>query len=111
MNYYVYILKCADNSYYTGVTNNIERRIAEHQNGNDIRCYTFNRRPLELVYSESFPEIDYAIRREKQIKGWNRKKKEALISGSYYKLPKLAAGDASTSQDDDAASPLLILSI
>ncbi len=97
MNYYFYILKCADSSYYTGVTNNIDRRVAEHINGNDIRCYTFSRRPLELVYSESFPEIDYAIRREKQIKGWSRKKKEALISGNYHKLPELAGGNASTS--------------
>jgi len=97
MNYYVYILKCADNSYYTGVTNNIDRRVAEHENGNDIRCYTFTRRPVVLMYSESFPEIDYAIRREKQIKGWGRKKKEALISGKYHKLPELAAGSASTS--------------
>ena len=90
MNYYTYILKCSDDKYYTGVTDNIERRIWEHQNGIDPKCYTYSRRPVELVYSESFPEVIYAIMREKQIKGWSRKKKEALISEKFNELPDLS---------------------
>jgi len=90
MDYYVYILKCADGSYYTGVTNNLERRLAEHQQGIDPNCYTFKRRPVVLAYAESYPEVIYAIQREKQIKGWRRAKKEALIHGEFDKLPELA---------------------
>ena len=89
-NYYVYILLCLDNSYYTGVTNDIERRVVEHQTGFDPKCYTYTRRPVSLVYSEHFLRIEYAIKREKQIKGWSRVKKEALISGNFDKLPQLS---------------------
>uniref|UniRef100_A0A832D1I1 GIY-YIG nuclease family protein n=1 Tax=Ignavibacterium album TaxID=591197 RepID=A0A832D1I1_9BACT len=88
-DYYVYILKCADNSYYTGVTNNLERRIYEHNSG-EIDGYTSSRRPVELVYSERFSDINDAIRFEKQIKGWSRKKKEALIKRDFDLLVELA---------------------
>lgn len=67
--YYVYILKCSDKSYYTGVTNDLERRFAEHQTGDDKKSYTFKRRPLKLAYFESFNEINNAINWEKRIKG------------------------------------------
>ena len=90
MIYFVYILKCRDNSYYIGVTNNLERRLAEHNNGIDQKCYTYFRRPLKLVYSENYPEPFPAIQREKQLKGWSRKKKEALIKGQLNILPKLS---------------------
>lgn len=76
--YFVYILKCADNSFYTGVCNSIERRIAEHQDGADPSCYTNKRRPIQLVYQEEFSEILEAIEREKQIKGWTKAKKNSL---------------------------------
>jgi len=88
--YYVYILRCSDQSYYTGVTNNYERRVAEHQAGGNITCYTYNKRPVELVYVAFFSEITDAISFEKQVKGWSRKKKEALIAKEYEKLPGLA---------------------
>ena len=88
--YYVYILKCSDGSYYTGITNNIAVREREHKLGTDRTCYTFSRRPVVLVYSESYPEAIYAIRREKQIKGWSRRKKEALIFGNNDQLPELS---------------------
>ncbi|MEE8483434.1 MAG: GIY-YIG nuclease family protein [Nitrospinota bacterium] len=89
-NYYVYILKCSDGSYYTGVTNNIDKRFYEHQNGLIPGCYTHGRRPVRLVAAEHFNDIRQAIAMEKQIKGWSRKKKEALISGNYEKLPELS---------------------
>ena len=90
MTYWVYILKCSDNSYYTGVTNNLERRISEHELGEDIKAYTYKRRPVKLVYYEEFNEILDAIDAEKQIKGWRREKKEALIKDQYEKLPELS---------------------
>ncbi len=88
--YYVYILKCSDHSYYTGVTNNIERRLYEHQSGLDLKAYTHNKRPVELVFCEFFNEVNQAIAFEKQVKGWTRKKKEAIIEGNWGKLKELA---------------------
>lgn len=88
--YYVYILKCSDKSYYTGITNNIDRRLIEHNNGLDRRAYTFFRRPVELVYFELFQNPNDAIMWEKRIKGWSRKKKEALINGDLEELKRLS---------------------
>ena len=88
-NYFVYILKCSDESYYTGVTNDLERRVGEHQSG-IINGYTSSRLPVKLVYSERFSDVNQAIKSEKQIKGWNRKKKEALIAGNFDLLVKLS---------------------
>lgn len=89
-SYWVYILKCFDNSFYTGVTNDYERRFYEHENGSSSSCYTFKRRPLKLVYLEEFNNIVQAIHWEKQVKGWSRKKKIALIEGRWNDLPHLA---------------------
>ncbi|MBK7630463.1 MAG: GIY-YIG nuclease family protein [Ignavibacteriales bacterium] len=77
-DYFVYIVRCSDGSYYTGVTSNLEKRIAEHNSGL-IKGYTSKRLPLELVYSNRFNNVSDAIRSEKQIKGWRRDKKEALV--------------------------------
>jgi len=77
--YFVYLLRCSDHSFYAGVTNNVEKRLEEHLQGIDPKCYTFSRRPLELVYRAEFSGITDAIAFEKQIKRWSRKKKEALI--------------------------------
>ena len=85
-SYFVYILLCADNSYYTGITNNVDRRFEEHSLGIDNKCYTFNRRPIKLVYHTEFPDTKQAIEFEKQIKDWSRKKKEALIRGDWEDL-------------------------
>ena len=84
--YYVYIVKCSDNSYYTGMTNSIDRRIFEHNSGKNIDCYTFKRRPVVLVWLESFSDPTQAILIEKKIKGWSRRKKEALIEEDWDKL-------------------------
>ena len=88
--YFVYILICDDNSYYTGVTNDLERRMYEHDNGVNPNCYTCKKRPLKLVFHERFPDITQAIAFEKQVKGWNRKKKGALINGDWGRLPELS---------------------
>jgi len=89
-HYYVYILECSDKSYYTGVTNNLERRMWEHETGFDPRCYTFKRRPLILRYSIHNTDIMQAIAWEKQIKGWSRKKKEALFNEDWDEIKRLA---------------------
>jgi putative endonuclease len=68
--YYVYIVECKDWSYYTGVTNDIETRMWQHNTGQDDGCYTYTRRLVELKYVEIFQDINQAIAREKQIKNW-----------------------------------------
>lgn len=87
---YVYILKCADDSYYTGVTSNLEQRMYQHDYAYFPDCYTASRRPVELVFYAEFTNIGFAIDKEKQIKKWSRAKKEALINGYYDELPNLA---------------------
>jgi putative endonuclease len=96
-NYWVYILSCKDGSYYTGITNHLERRVWEHQTGFNQNCYTCDKRPLKLVYSCHFKYVLNAIRWEKQVKDWNRKKKEALIRGDFELLPELAECKNNTS--------------
>ena len=86
--YYVYILKCNDNSYYTGVTSNIQNRISQHISGYYESCYTFSRRPIEIVFLQSYFSILDAISFEKKIKRWSRKKKEALIEERWEDLVK-----------------------
>ena len=88
--YYVNILKCNDESYYTGVTNDIDRRLYEHQSGINSNSYTNKRRPVTLVFCDYFTDINQAIAFEKQIKGWTRKKKEAIIANNWNKLKELS---------------------
>lgn len=94
---YVYIVRCADGSYYTGVTNNFEKQVGEHNEGIDPNGYTFKRRPVELVFVEAFQIFQQAISLEKQIKGWSRKKKEALIEQNWEKLKELSVCQNPTS--------------
>ncbi len=89
-NYSVYILQCSDGSYYTGVINDLERRLWEHYTGFNIGCYTYTRRPLRLKYYETTKYIKQAILREKQLKGWSRKKKEALFIEDWNELIRLS---------------------
>ena len=86
---YMYILKCADGSYYTGSTWNLEKRLAEHQSGQGAK-HTRKHLPVELVYCEECDRVEDAYRREKQIQGWSRKKKEALMAGDMNALHRLA---------------------
>ena len=88
--YYVYILKCSDSTYYTGITSNLEKRVIEHVSGHHKDSYTFSRRPVSLVFYAVFTEPTKAIETEKQIKKWSKAKKEALINNEFEKLPNLS---------------------
>jgi putative endonuclease len=86
--YHVYILKCSDKLYYTGVTSNIENRFNQHQEGFFKSCFTYKRRPVEIVFLQLYFSIEQAIFFEKRIKGWSRRKKEALIEDRWDDLVK-----------------------
>ena len=86
---WVYILKCADDSYYTGSTEQLDWRVAQHQAG-DGGEYTSARLPVTLVYAREFQTHDDVFRWERQIKGWSRKKKEALIEENWQALVELS---------------------
>lgn len=90
MAFWVYILKCADDSYYTGHTDNLEKRMFEHVNGTFPGCYTYKRRPVELVFSQDFNSRYEALASEQQIKGWSRKKKEAMMRDDWAEVSRLA---------------------
>jgi predicted GIY-YIG superfamily endonuclease len=90
MGAFVYMLRCNDGSYYVGsVRGSLEQRIAEH-NGAKYGGYTAKRRPVTLVFQQEFQRITDAIAAERQIKGWARAKKEALIAGDYERMSLLA---------------------
>jgi len=86
---WMYILECSDGSYYVGSTKNLERRLSEHQEGLGAK-YTSRRLPIKLVYYEEYDRVDDAFYREKQVQGWRRAKREALINGDPDLLPALA---------------------
>jgi len=86
---FVYIAKCADGSLYVGSTHNIDDRLIAHNSGKGA-MYTAQRRPVQLVYKESFECIEDAVKRERQIKKWSRTKKEALINGDFAVLKALS---------------------
>ena len=86
---YMYILECADGSYYTGSTWDVEKRVWEHQQRLGAN-YTKQRLPVKLVYSEEYERIDDAFNREKQVQGWSRRKKKASIEERMEDLPRLA---------------------
>ena len=86
---WVYILRCADGSYYTGRTTDLEKRLAEHQSG-EGSDWTRHRLPVELVFEQEMPDEDHAFWAEQQIKKWSRGKKEALIAGDWDLLRWLA---------------------
>lgn len=96
---YMYILKCSNDSYYVGSTINLEKRCLEHQNGEGAN-HTKKYPPVELVYHEVFDRIDNAFYREKQVQGWSRKKKKALINNEHYKLPKLSRNYTDYNKDE-----------
>jgi predicted GIY-YIG superfamily endonuclease len=92
MSFWVYILRCRDDSYYTGHTDNLEKRIGEHQSGN-CPGYTTNRLPVKLVWSQECTSREEALSAERQVKNWSLKKKEAMIRGDWGNVSALAKKD------------------
>ena len=109
MKAFMYILQCSDNTYYVGSTKNLTLRIEEHNHGEGAE-YTKHRLPVKLVYYEECFNIKDAFLREKQVQGWSRKKREALIKGEYDKLPELSkqkvvsTGSTTTTSDSTTTS-------
>ena len=89
MGFWVYILLCSDGSYYTGHTDDLEKRLAMHNLG-EIKGYTMKRSPVKLVFTEELSSREDALIAERRIKGWSRKKKEALIKGDWEEISRLA---------------------
>jgi predicted GIY-YIG superfamily endonuclease len=92
---YVYILKCADGSYYTGSTGNLETRMVQHQTGYFKKSYTSSRLPVVLLWHQEFPTMHDAFVCERQIKGWTRAKKEALIHGDFRAIHVIVENERS----------------
>jgi predicted GIY-YIG superfamily endonuclease len=90
--FWTYMLQCADNSYYVGHTEDLEYRIAQRHAGTFPTCYTYKRRPVQLVWSQDFGTRVEALEAERRIKGWSRAKKQALIAGDWNKINQLARG-------------------
>lgn len=114
--FHVYILKCSDGTYYTGHTDDLDRRIAEHQSG-AFEGYTHDRRPVELMWSETFQTRTDALEREAQVKDWSRKKKEGLFRGDWSTI-STAAGSRRTALDkldparterEENSAPVIVL--
>ncbi len=98
----LYILKCADGSYYTGVTRRTpDERVSEHAQGLIKACYTASRLPVTLAFSEYYERVDEAIAVERRIKGWSRAKKEAYMRGDFTKLSELARRRGKAVKSDD----------
>ena len=97
---YMYILECADRSLYVGSARNLEHRLAQHSDGEGA-AYTRTRLPVRLLYFEKFDRVDDAYRREKQVQGWSRSKRLALVKGQLDKLPPLSRKDFSWRRGDN----------
>lgn len=90
--FFAYILRCSDGSYYVGHTDEVERRLAEHETGAGSG-YTASRQPVQLVWFQEFPTREEAKAAEVQLKKWSRRKKEALIGGQMEELRAAARKD------------------
>lgn len=90
--YYVYILRCSDDTLYTGMTSDLPVRLHQHEKGAFPDCYTVKRRPVRLVYTAAFGDVHEAIAWERRLKRWGRKKKEALITGEWEDVQDCAKG-------------------
>ncbi len=100
MKAWMYILECADGSFYTGSTKDINLRLAQHESGEGSN-HTRKRLPVKLVYCEEYDRIDDAFLREKQVQRWSRKKKIALIKLAHEKLPKLSMAYRDIKNEDE----------
>jgi predicted GIY-YIG superfamily endonuclease len=93
MEYYVYILECADGSFYTGMTSDVALRLDAHNEGAIRTAYTYGRRPVRLVWAEGFASRIEALDAEHQIKGWSRKKKAALIENDWETIHQIVKAE------------------
>lgn len=100
---WVYILECADGSYYTGSTFDLQRRIWEHNEGLGAN-FTRKRRPVQLVFAEESESVEVAFQREKQIQGWSRATKRAVVEGRFTDLPHLSQRSPSSASGNDLSS-------
>ena len=91
--YFVYTLLCADGSFYFGVTNDVERRVWQHNSGEDPDSYTCERRPVTLVHCSGFSSVFDAICWEKRLKGWSRAKKRALIQNDWQRIHQIVCDE------------------
>ena len=89
MSFWVYLLQCADQSYYVGHTDELEKRVLQHERG-ELGGHTSTRRPVRVVFTQGFASREEALAAERQIKGWSRKKKEALVRGEWATISRLA---------------------
>jgi len=89
MSFWMYVLRCSDDSFYVGHTDDLEKRLAVHQDGS-LGGYTARRRPVTLLYAEEFDTRDDAFQRERQVKGWSRAKKQALADRDCIRLQRLS---------------------
>ena len=106
MPYIVYILECADGSFYTGSTSDIKKRLWQHEQGVDSLSYTYSRRPVKLVWtSEEVKYYDDALRWERQIKGWSRAKKQALMDGKIDLLHEIVKTERMESEKNKKKLP------
>jgi putative endonuclease len=92
MAFWVYMLRCADGSFYVGHTDDLDRRLAQHQSGGMPGCYTFRRRPVQPVFCQDFASREEALSMERRLKGWTRAKKQALIAGDWAAIHRLGRG-------------------
>ncbi len=88
--YYVYLLKCADGSYFSGITNDIDRKLKEHCLGQKSGCWTYSRRPLKLVFLTSSDDPGWALDLDKRIKKWKRSRKRTVVSETFDAFPGLS---------------------
>ena len=106
MPYVVYILECSDGSYYTGSTDDINKRLWQHEQGVEQFSYTYSRRPVKLVWTSEETEHYYdALRWERQIKGWSRAKKQALIRGDFGAIHEIVKAERKQREHDRKRSP------
>jgi putative endonuclease len=99
MPYFVYILECADGSYYTGSTDDINKRLWQHQEGVEASSYTYSRRPVRLVWTLEETQHYYdTLRWERQVKGWSRAKKQSLIRGDFDPIHEIVKGERKKSE-------------
>ena len=102
MPFHVYIVRCNDASYYVGHTDDLEKRLADHNSGG-LSAYIRKRRPVKLVFAEEFQTREEALARERQLQGWSRVKKEALIAGNWERLRLLSRSNAEIGRGADQA--------